>query len=335
MKLTSRRESWPISGAFSISRTTYTAADVITIELEQDGLIGRAECFSNERFGETQDSVEADLYEFSKGIPTSLDRNTLLSMMPPCAARNAIDCALWDLEANRANDSVWNILHLPRPKTITSLLTIGLDTPPEMAKRATHAAGFSTLKLKFAGDDDDRRITAIAKAVPDKRFVIDANEAWSVDHLTTYLPLMQELRVDMIEQPLPAGADEHLANIDRTVPICADESCQSSSDVSQLVGRYGMINIKLDKCGGLTEGLRLAKLARMNQLKVMIGCNTSTSLGIAPALPLCNFADLVDLDAPLFLTRDRCDGFEYNGAELSPTSNGLWADYGDPSRSLR
>ena len=318
------REVWPLRRRFVISRGSKARADVVVCEIWRDGHFGRGECVPYARYGETTDSVIAAIESQARAIEAGLDRATLMERLPPGAARNAIDCALWDLEARGAAMPVWQLAGLARPGDLATCYTLSLGSPAEMAAAARQQVDRPILKLKLGGFDDAERVAAVRQAAPAARLVVDANEAWSADQLRDWLPDMVRHRVELIEQPLPAGRDGALTGLVRSVPICADESCHVAADLSHLVGRYDAVNVKLDKAGGLTAALELSRAAKAQNLGIMVGCMVATSLAMAPAALLGQMADFVDLDGPLLLARDRNPGISYTGATLHPAPAALW-----------
>lgn len=319
-------ETFPVAGEFNISRGARREAIVVVATLTDEGAIaGCGECVPYARYGETVDSVLAQL-RAAEGV---LDRAELQSRLPPGAARNALDCAFWDLEAKQSSKSVAAIAGvMPTVAPQLTCYTLSLATPPAMAAAAATAADKPLLKLKLGGGDEDAtRMRAVRAARPDARLVADANEAWSAGDLVPLLSVARAAGVELIEQPLPAGNDAALADIAelrRHVPVCADESVHTSADISHLAKLYDAVNIKLDKAGGLTEALVSARAARAANLRIMVGCMLSTSLAMAPALLLSPFADWLDLDGPLLLARDRTPAISYHAGHICPAPTNLW-----------
>ncbi|CAN7354987.1 N-acetyl-D-Glu racemase DgcA [Devosia sp. LjRoot3] len=320
-------ESFPIAGRFTISRGSKTEARVIRVELEQDGVTGQGECVPYARYGETLDATLETILSLAPQLAAGLDRTGLQSVLPPGAARNAIDCAFWDLEAKRAGTDVAKLAGIQPPTRIETAYTISLDTPEAMAEAAARRAHMPLLKLKLGAPGDADRIAAIRTAVPNTRLVVDANEGWQADELETLLRASRDAGIELVEQPLPAGNDALLAEIEHTVPICADESAHALAGLDQLVGRYDAINLKLDKTGGLTEALAVAQHAKELNLAIMVGCMVSTSLSMAPASLLAPFARWVDLDGPLLLAADRPGGLAYTDGAIDPSVSRLWGRY--------
>jgi L-Ala-D/L-Glu epimerase len=314
---------WPLAARFSISRGAKTEAEVIVAEIHDGDLRGRGECVPYARYGETPDSVRAAIEALAARIGEGLDRDALQSALPAGAARNAIDCALWDLAAKRAGRRAWEIAGLPAPAPVLTAYTISLDTPVVMAE-AARRADFPLLKLKLGAADDPARLRAVRAARPDARLIVDANEGWRSGDLAANFAACVEAGVELIEQPLPSGDDGALLQIERPVPVCADESVHDRASLPALRGKYDLVNIKLDKSGGLTEALALADAALREGFGIMLGSMVGTSLGVAPALLLASRARFVDLDGPLLLARDRPAGLCYSGAEISPPVPALW-----------
>jgi L-alanine-DL-glutamate epimerase-like enolase superfamily enzyme len=323
-KLTIGHESWPIAGAFTISRGSKTTADVVVVTLERDGAKGWGECVPYRHYGETVPTVMKALEACRNRIEQGVKRQEVPTLLKPRAAQNALDCALWDLEAKLTGQRVWQRLGLPQPKPLTTAFTLSLDTAAKMATAASRAAERPLLKLKLGASDDAKRLRAIREAAPRSRLIVDANEGWSVDELPMLLEVCAETGVELVEQPLPAGQDEALRHLKRTVPICADESSHDRSDLPALAGKYDAINIKLDKAGGLSSALALRRDAENLGLKIMVGCILSTSLSMAPAGLVAQNAQVVDLDGPLLLARDREPGIRYEGGLMHPAPVALW-----------
>ncbi|PVY74031.1 N-acetyl-D-Glu racemase DgcA [Pectobacterium versatile] len=317
-------ESWPIEGAFTISRGSKRHADVVVVALQSGNVTGYGECVPYSRYGESLDSVMEQIASLHNDVHNGLDRETLQTILPAGAARNVLDCAFWDLECKQHQQRIWQRLDLPSPTALETAYTLSLDTPDRMRHAAIHHATRPLLKLKLADADDLARVAAVREGTPLARLIVDANEGWDAERYLTLVPELVALGVTMIEQPFPAGKDDVLTDLPRPIPICADESCHDSQSLAALVGRYDMINIKLDKTGGLTEALRLRKYAQAQGLKIMVGCMVSTSLSMAPAFVVAQGAAVVDLDGPLLLQRDRTNGLHYNGSEILPPNALLW-----------
>jgi len=317
-------ECWPIAGTFTISRGSKTEAQVVVAELREDGIVGRGEGVPYPRYGESIVAVVAAIQAMAGPIAHGLDRAELQAMMPAGAARNALDCALWDLEAKRSGTPAHALAGLQAPRPLTTAFTISLATPQVMANAARAAAGRPLLKVKLGGPEDPVCIAAVHQAAPRSQLIVDANEGWSPDRLEENLAACAAAGVTLVEQPLPAGDDAALSSLRHPIPICADESVHDRASLHGLVGKYDAINIKLDKAGGLTEAFALANEAAGIGFGLMVGCMISTSLAIAPALLVAQRASVVDLDAPLLLTRDRSNGLHYDGSLVYPASPSLW-----------
>ncbi len=323
-RLAVRVERWPLAGAFTISRGSKTEARVAVAEITQGGAVGRGECVPYARYGETIEGVVAAIEGLAGAVADGLDRDRLQAALPAGAARNAVDCALWDLEAKITGTPVWQRAGLAAPAPLTTAYTLSLDTPQAMASAARENGHRPLLKVKLGRDGVVERVHAIRQAAPAAALIVDANEAWTPALLGEVAPVLAESGVAMIEQPLPAGEDEALAGIERPVPVCADESCHDSATLAGLAGRYDLVNVKLDKTGGLTEALRLAQAAEAAGFGVMIGCMIATSLAMAPATLVAARARFVDLDGPLILARDREPGIIYRGSTMEPPPRELW-----------
>ena len=317
-------ESWPLRGVFTISRGARTQAEVVVVELRDGDAVGRGECVPYPRYGESVAGVMAAIERIAGRVTEGLDRAGLEARLPAGAARNALDCALWDRDAKRLGRPAHALAHLPPPVPVVTAYTISLDTPEAMAASAAEVERYPLLKLKLGGDGDIARVRAVRNAAPDTRLIVDANEAWSPAQLPDHLSAMADLGVELVEQPLHAGEDAPLDGIAHPVPVCADESCHTSADVAGLTARYDVVNVKLDKAGGLTEAIRVVAAARSAGLRVMIGTMMGTSLLMAPAMLLASTADWVDLDGPLWLAKDREDALRWDGRHLHPPSPALW-----------
>ncbi len=322
MRITARKESWPIAGEFRIARGAKTQAEVVLVEVEQDGISGRGECVPYTRYGETVDGVIETLRQIAR-THAVLDRTKLQKLLPPGAARNALDCALWHVEARRTKTPVWKAAGLPKPGPAMTSYTLSLQTPEQMAEAARLARHWPLLKIKLDGNRIQERLLAVCENAPTSKLIIDANESWSMQQLNSVLSSFTK-NIALIEQPLPAGHDDDLYGLDAAIPLCADESVHDSSSLDKLAGKYQAINIKLDKTGGLTEAIRLAKRAKTLNLQIMVGCMVGTSLGMAPAMMLSELADYVDLDGPLLLARDRRPPLRYEGGKVFPPTAKLW-----------
>jgi L-Ala-D/L-Glu epimerase len=324
LKLTITSESWPIAGNFTISRGSKATAEVVVVVLQDGEFIGRGECVPYPRYNETVEGVVAALEVARSSIEQGITRGDVSRLLAARAARNALDCALWDLEAKRIGKPVWQLAELGTPHPLTTAYTLSLDTPEEMAKAAEEASHRPLLKLKLGRDGDIERLKLIRRAAPKSRLIIDANEGWKPDQLPDLLKACVDVGVELIEQPLPAEDDEALRSIEHTVTICADESSHDRGNLQKLVGKYDAINIKLDKAGGLTEALSLAKAATDLNFKIMVGCMLATSLAMAPAMLVAQSAQVIDLDGPLLLARDRNPGITFDGSLMYPPPPELW-----------
>lgn len=323
-RLTARVETWPIAGRFAISRGAKTEAHVVVVELSDGLLRGRGECVPYARYGESPATVVAALERVARDVTDGLTREVLQTAMPPGAARNALDCAFWDLAARRTGTPVHVLAGRPPPRPLTTAFTISLGSPGEMADAAKSAAGRPLLKIKLGADGDPGRIAAIRAAVPRTELIVDANEGWNPDNLAANLAACAKAGVTLVEQPLPADADEPLRSVSRPVPVCADESAHDRASLAALAGKYDAVNIKLDKTGGLTEALAMDAEARRLGFMTMAGCMVATSLSMAPAMLIAQTARFVDLDGPLLLARDREHGLLYEGSLVHPPMAALW-----------
>ena len=317
-------ERWPIAGSFAISRGAKTEAAVVVAELGDGKARGRGECVPYGRYGESLDSVLAQLRAMAPRLSAGLDRKALQKALPPGAARNALDCAFWDLEAKRAGRPVHEMAGLPAPHPLTTAYTISLAEPAAMAQAAARAASRALLKIKLGAPGDPERIAAVRAAAPLAALIVDANEGWDARNLGANMAACAQAGVRLIEQPLPDQRDDALASLERTVPICADESAHDRASLARLAGKYDAVNIKLDKAGGLTEALAMMAEGKRLGLATMAGCMVATSLAMAPALLLAQQADYVDLDGPLLLAKDRPDGLRYAQSLVYPPTPALW-----------
>lgn len=324
MELTLAHERWPLRHAFTIARGSRTQADVVTVTLRQNGFSGTGECLPYARYGESVASVMAQIDGLRASLAAGMTRAELQDALPAGAARNALDCAFWDLECKSAGQSIWQRAGLPAPRSLHTAYTLSLDTPARMQQMAQENNWRPLLKLKLADELDIARVTAVREGAPEARIIVDANEGWDEAMYLRQAPELARLGVSLIEQPLPAGKDAALAQLPHPVPLCADESCHDLASLAALVGCYEMINIKLDKTGGLTQALRVREEATRLGLQVMVGCMVSTSLSMAPAVVVAQQASLVDLDGPLLLAEDRPHGLRYDGSELFPPVPALW-----------
>jgi L-Ala-D/L-Glu epimerase len=316
MQFSCYAESWPIAGTFTIARGSKTAADVVVVKLQRNGFTGQGECVPYARYNETVPQVLAALEAIDI---KSFDMTTL-----PYAARNALDCALWDLQCKESNTSAFEKAGITNPAALTTAYTLSLDTPEAMAAAAKAATGRNLLKLKLGREGDEQRLAAIRAAVPTARLIVDANEGWGPAILPAMLAACERYGVELVEQPLPAQDDEILHGMKRNTIICADESAHGLESLEKLKGKYDAVNIKLDKTGGLKPALAMADAARADGFKIMVGCMLATSLAMAPAFVLAQKADYVDLDGPLLLAKDREPAITYNGSTMLPPPRALW-----------
>ena len=323
-RLTVRRESWPLAQPFVISRGSRTTAEVVVVELVAGAHRGRGESVPYARYGETVEGVLTAIEALVPAVAEGLDRAGLQAALPPGAARNAVDAAFWDLEAKTSGKSVSRLAGIEPPRPVVTAYTLSLGEPDAMGRAAAEHAGRPLLKLKLTGEGDLERVRAVRSAAPASRLIVDANEGWNSEHFERYAPVLAELGVALIEQPMPAGHDDALAEVPHPVPICADESCHTTEDIDALVGKYEVVNVKLDKTGGLTEALSLVRAARARGFRLMVGCMVGTSLAMAPACFLAQDSEFVDLDAPLLLAKVRQPGLRYDGSTLYPPKPALW-----------
>jgi L-alanine-DL-glutamate epimerase-like enolase superfamily enzyme len=323
-RLTVTRRTWPLAQPFAISRGSKTSAEVVVAEIFDGEFRGRGECVPYPRYGESVDSVAAALDAMKGAVFSGLDRRELQLVMPPGAARNALDCAFWDLDAKRDGVRAADLAGIAAMRPVVTAYTLSLDTPERMGEAAASQRHRPLLKLKLSGDGDIERVRAVREAAPTARLIVDPNEGWRERHLSEVMPALAELGVVLIEQPLPAGEDDALASVPHPLPICADEACHTTKDLDRLAGKYDAVNIKLDKTGGLTEALALAAAARERGFTIMVGCMIGTSLAMAPAMLIATQAEIVDLDAPLLLATDRVPGLRYDGSTVYPPEPVLW-----------
>ncbi|WOJ95443.1 dipeptide epimerase [Congregibacter brevis] len=324
MKVTVDVVSYPMEVPFAITGHVFHDTDTVCVTLEDGGFVGRGESVGSYYLHETADSMKADLNTVIANITTSTTPESLQDLMPVCGARNALDCALWDLLAKKSGKRIWDLLAMS-PREVITVFTVGMEDPAIMARRAAEATQFPQLKIKLNADQPIERLEAIRAARPDATLVIDVNQGWSFKELKEYLPACQKLGVAMIEQPLPRGEDEKLEGFKSPVPLGADESCLGLSEFEQAADRYDVLNIKLDKCGGLTEGLGLVRAAKERNMQLMVGNMTGTSLSMAPSYVIAQFCQFVDIDGPLLLAHDIKNGLEYrSGGTVGLPSALLW-----------
>ena len=313
-------DTFPLAQTFTISRGSKTHAHVLTVRITRGGHTGWGDCVPYARYGESLESVTAQI----NSLPPDITREALQSALPPGAARNAVDCALWDLEAKTAGKRVWQLANLPEPGPKQVTYTLSLDTPDAMRAMAAQHAHRPVLKIKLGTPDDMPRLEAVRQGAPNARILIDANEGWTPEVYTDLAPHLVRLGVALVEQPLPAGQDDMLAEIARPLPVCADESCFDAASLPTLVGKYDMINLKLDKTGGLTEALRTRDEAARLGFKLMVGCMVGSSLAMAPAQLVAQTAMETDLDGPLLLAKDRDQPLRYDERGVHPSTSDLW-----------
>ena len=314
------RDVFRLAQVFTISRGSRTEAKVLTVRVTRDGVTGWGECVPYARYDETLASVEAQI----RSLPDGIDRAALQEALPAGAARNAMDCALWDLEAKQAGCRVWELAGLAAPLPEVTAYTLSLDTPEVMQAQAAKNAHRPLLKIKLGTPDDMPRLEAVRAGAPEARIIVDANEGWSAEVYADLAPHLLRLGVALVEQPMPAGEDDALLGVDRPVPLCADESCHDRASLPKLKGKYDMANIKLDKTGGLTEALALRDAARAEGYEIMVGCMVGSSLAMAPAVLVAQGAAITDLDGPLLLAEDRAHGLRFDEAGVHPSDPSLW-----------
>jgi L-alanine-DL-glutamate epimerase-like enolase superfamily enzyme len=317
-------ESWPLERPFRISRGVKTAADVVIVEITDGSFTGRGECVPYPRYGESVDSVATQIRSIASSLEEGASRAECRELLAPGAALNAIDCALWDLESRASGRSVDQWLNLARPATLTTALTVGLDTPANMKIAAAQFAAVPVIKVKVDGNAPDQQLEAVHAAAPHAKLIVDANEGWSIEILADLNHFLKDIGVVLVEQPLPVGKDDVLEGFHSAVPLCADESCHTVDDLPRLTTRYQAVNIKLDKTGGLTGALALLTAARRSRMVVMTGCMVCTSLAIAPAWLIAAASDFIDLDGPLMLRADRQGGVRGAAGQLSAPERALW-----------
>jgi len=320
MRIDVTRDVFQLAQVFTIARGSRTEAQVLTVRVADGDVTGVGECVPYARYGETLESVTEQI----NGLPADISRMGLYDLLPAGAARNAVDCALWDLEAKRAGKRVWELAGLVKPGPEITAYTLSLDSPEAMQAQAAKNAFRPLLKIKLGTPDDMPRLEAVRAGAPDARIIVDANEGWSADVYADLAPHLVRLGVQLVEQPLPAGEDDALIGMDRPVPVCADESCHDRASLPHLKGKYDVVNIKLDKTGGLTEALALRDEALAQGFRVMVGCMVGSSLAMAPATLVAQGAEVVDLDGPLLLAEDRDEPLIFDAAGVHPPSAKLW-----------
>ena len=320
MQIDVTRDVFKLAQVFTIARGSRTEAQVLTVKLNDGQHVGWGECVPYARYGESLQSVTDEIL----GLPDAFSRFDLYDLLPAGAARNAVDCALWDLEAKRARKPVWELAGLEAPGPEITTYTLSLDTPEAMKAQAALHAFRPLLKIKLGTPDDMPRLEAVRAGAPTSTIIVDANEGWSAEVYADLAPHLVRLGVELVEQPLPAGEDHALLGMQRPVPVCADESCHDRSSLANLKGKYDVVNIKLDKTGGLTEALALRDAATAQGYEVMVGCMVGSSLAMAPATLVAQGASVVDLDGPLLLAEDRDEPLIFDNAGVHPPSATLW-----------
>ncbi len=320
LKITVTKDVFKLAQVFTISRGSRTEANVLTVKIEKDGFTGWGECVPYARYNETLDSVTAEI----EALPAEFTRDELQTLLPAGAARNAVDCAMWDLEAKAAGKTAWELAGLPQPGPEITAYTLSLDTAENMQKQAAENAFRPLLKIKLGTANDMPRLEAVRAGAPDARIIIDANEGWSAADYAELAPHLLRLGVELVEQPLPAGEDDALIGMERPVPVCADESCHDRTSLPAMKGKYDVVNIKLDKTGGLTEALKLREEALALGYQVMVGCMVGSSLAMAPATLVAQGVTVTDLDGPLLLAEDRDEPLIFDDAGVHPPKAALW-----------
>jgi len=320
MQRTITRDVFKLAQVFTISRGSRSEAQVLTVCLSDGQHQGVGECVPYARYNETLDSVTAQI----DALPDAFSRQDLYDLLPAGAARNAVDCAMWDLAAKQAGKRVWDLIGLPTPKPEITAYTLSLDTPEAMREQAMKHAHRPLLKIKLGTPDDMPRLEAVRAGAPKSKIIVDANEGWSAEVYTDLAPHLIRLGVALVEQPLPAADDDALIGMDRPVPVCADESCHDTNSLPHLVGKYDVVNIKLDKTGGLTEALELKRAALAAGYDIMVGCMVGSSLAMAPATLIAQGAMITDLDGPLLLAQDRDTPLKFDAAGVHPPHPNLW-----------
>ena len=324
VKITAFQENWALKDSFAISRGSKTSVDVVVVRIEDGDAVGVGESVPYSRYGQSVDDTLNTIRAIAENHAGDLTQELLLHEYPPDAARNALDCALWDLDAKRANKPVWLLAGLPAPKKVAGAYSLSIDSPRQLAKNAKARSMFPLLKVKLGNDRVVESIEAVRQACPQARIIVDANEAWSLDEFVSIVPEFIKLGVEMIEQPLPADNDEELEGIDCEIQLCADESFHNGEDLNRLANRYDIFNIKLDKTGGLTGALMLANAIKAAGKKIMVGSMMATSLSLAPAMLLAHEASYVDLDSPVWIANDRPGGLRFENGTLYPAERTFW-----------
>jgi L-alanine-DL-glutamate epimerase-like enolase superfamily enzyme len=324
MQVSFKQVDWEFATPLRIAYRVRTHAQTVQVTLEEDGHVGRGEALGVSYRGESVASMLDQLSAIQSDLRHGASRTDLQKLLPAGGARNALDCALWDLEAKRTGRRAWELAGLPTVRPLTTAFTLGVDTAERMAQTAAASRRYSLLKIKLAGEGDAERVAAVREARPDADLIVDANQAWHERQLSEFTARFAALGVQLIEQPLPAGQDGALSGFATAVPLCADESCQTTESLPALQGKYRYVNIKLDKTGGLTEALRLARMARDMGFELMVGCMAGSSLSMAPAFIVGQLCDFVDLDGPLLATADLPNGIRYEGSRMFLPERSLW-----------
>lgn len=324
MKITAFQENWKLKDSFSISRGSKTSVDVVVVKLEDDNAVGSGESVPYLHYGQNAEDTVSAIRQIAENHANDLTQELLLHEYPSDAARNALDCALWDLDAKRTNTPVWQLAGLPAPEWVVGAYSLSIDRPQRLAENARASSMYPLLKVKLGSEQAVESVEAVRQACPQARIIVDANEAWTLDEFLVMIPELTRLGVEMIEQPLPANADEELEAIECGIPLCADESFHGREDLDRLLNRYDIFNIKLDKTGGFTAALMLARSVKAAGKKVMVGSMMATSLGLAPAMLLTHEAAYVDLDSPAWLASDRAGGLRFENGALYPAERTLW-----------
>lgn len=324
MRMTIERKDCPLVTPFQITGYVFESTAAVWVTLEANGCVGRGEAEGVYYQGETQDSMVAQLEAVRDQVEAGISHKDLANLLPAGGARNALDCALWDLRAKQTQQSIWSLLKL-EPKEVTTVATVGVAEPEDMAAQAKQLGAYSKLKIKLSGDRPIERLAAVREARPDAEMIVDVNQGWTFEDLKAFMPDLEKLRIDMVEQPLPRGADEELEGYRSPIPLGADESCLDLNDYPAAAKRYDVINIKLDKCGGLSQGLALVERCQADGKGLMVGNMTGTSLAMAPAYIIAQYCDFVDIDGPLFLKEDIDDALVYSaGGRVSIPEKQLW-----------
>lgn len=324
VKLKLETKVWPLREPFTITRGTMTECEVIVVTLDDGRHVARGEAVGVDYHGETLDSMIAQVNEVREKVERGATRQDLLKLLPPGGARNGIDLALWDLEAKRSGKRAWELAGIPNPKPVSTTETIGIRSLPAYEERARQLSSYEWIKIKVNADQPIECVRAVRRGAPRAKLVVDANQAWDVKQLVEIAPALVELKVDLLEQPVPVGGDDGLAGVTLPIPVCADEPANTAADLPHLVERYDYVNIKLDKSGGLTAGLELAHAARAKGMKLMVGCMVGGSLAMAPGMIIAQLCEVADLDGPLLQAADWPNAIEYRNGVMSLPSRELW-----------